>query len=166
MEWSVLATFAGVLVAAAGAAWAIVREQSVIRQLERVTAVLTDVPEGSPGHAHLVVVRADLARRLNETYRAPRHWFRAFAGWTFWILAALAFVLAYVYAYVGLTALLPLPVSRRDFTPRDWFELAGVFVGLSVGAFFLAGAALLGRSRKRRAWLDGHNADEADRPSV
>lgn len=166
MEWSVLATFAGVLVAAAGAAWAIVREQSLIRQLERVTSVLTDVPEGSPGYDHLVFVRADLARRLNETYRAPRHWLRAFVGWTLRLASGLAFALAYVYVYLGLNMLVPVARPGRDYSAANWLELAGVFGALACGVSVAASLTMWGRSERRRTWLRGHRPDEADRPSV
>lgn len=166
MEWSVLATFAGVLVAAAGAASAIVREQSLIRQLERVTAVLTDVREGSPGYDHLVVVRADLARRFNETYRAPRHWGRAFAGWTLRVAAALALVLTYVYVFTGLYTLMPRNRPVSDYSGSDWLELGGLFGALAVGVFIASGLVMWGRSERRRKWLNTHGPEEADRPSV
>ena len=166
MEWSVLATFAGVLVAAAGAAWAIVREQSLMRQLERVSAVLKDVPEGSPGHAHLVVVRADLARRLNETYRAPRHWVLAFIGWALRIAGAMALVLAYVYGYIWIATVMPPTRPVSSYTALDWLQLAGTFAALATGVFLIAGLVSWKRSEKRREWLKSHRPDEADRPSV
>lgn len=166
MEWSVLATFAGVLIAAFGAAWAIVREQSLIRQLERVTAVLTDVPVGSPGYDDLVVVRAHLARRFNETYRAPREWARGFFGWTLRVAGALAFVLAYVYVFIGLNALLPRTRPFSDYRATDWLAIGGLFAALALGVFIAATLVMWGRSDRRRRWLIAHDPDEAHRPSV
>lgn len=166
MEWSVLATFAGVLVAAFGAAWAIVREQSVMRQLERVSAVLKDLPCDDPGRDHLVVVRADLAKRLNEGYRAPRIWGLALLASALRIFGAIVIAVGYVYAFIGLNSLLPPTADLRGYRSADWLGLSVVFVVIGAATFLIAAAVVGKRSQLRRGWLSRHSRDSADRSSV
>ncbi|MFJ3385608.1 MULTISPECIES: hypothetical protein [unclassified Curtobacterium] len=166
MEWSVLATFAGVLVAAFGAAWAIVREQSPMRQLERVSAVLKDMPEGDSACESLEVVRRDLAKRINSAYRAPREWFFGIAAWAFRIGGWLVFVVAYGYAFLGLEALLPPTRDPRDYGAADWLELAAFFGIFAAVAGLLATQLFHIRNRNRRKWLDEHHANATHRTSV
>lgn len=79
--WATVASLAGVLVAAGGAAWAIAREQSLLRQLERITDILKDTEAAGSARADLEHVRDSLARRINLRYRAPRLRQEAFGSW-------------------------------------------------------------------------------------
>lgn len=158
MQWSVVATFAGVLVAASAAAWGIVREQSVVRQLERLTAILKDIGEDEPSRAHLEFVRTDLAERLNTNYRAPREWLASFIGWTLRLAAWASFVIAYAAIAATLIAQIPKPV--RDGGPGTIIMVALLNAAVGGASLLLAAAFFRRRRVRRQRWLDDHQSDE------
>jgi len=67
-----LTAIAGVLVTAALGAIAVVREQSAMRQLERITAILKDAPEGTITQRRLQLLQEHLTHRVSLQYRLPR----------------------------------------------------------------------------------------------
>jgi hypothetical protein len=68
----VLTPLAAVLVTAVLGALGIAREQSAMRQLEWITAVLKDAGSKFPGREELVWLQEALAKRVNLQHRAPR----------------------------------------------------------------------------------------------
>jgi uncharacterized membrane protein (DUF485 family) len=150
MDWTVVAAFVGVLVPAALTALGIAREQSALRQLERVAAVLKDTADDVPGRPHLVWLHAALAERVNAQYRAPRYrplqvlaWTMVLGGWSLAIYLYVIVLVAFVRA-----------------TPSDPHLPAivgmGIFGGLLVSflvAVFLGRRWLRQRATRRFEWL-------------
>ncbi|MFS0731035.1 hypothetical protein ABC270_13270 [Curtobacterium sp. 1P10AnD] len=77
-----LTAVAGVLVTAALGAIAVVREQSAMRQLERITAILKDAPEGTITQRRLQVLQEHLTHRVSLQYRLPKGAEAQFLGLT------------------------------------------------------------------------------------
>lgn len=162
--WSVIATFAGVLVAAIGAAWAIVREQSVLRQLERVSSILKDYPESDAGREDLEFVRGDLAKRLNKVYRAPYEWFAGFAGWVIGMFGAAALIMAYLFLVTAANQ--EWPTSHKHRQPADWVNLASFTGVLGAVAVVVSIAFFARRTSVRRKWLKQNAKDMTSREDL
>jgi hypothetical protein len=155
MDWSVLATFAGVAVAAAGAAWAVVREQSVLRQLERVTAVLKDLPESSPAAPQLMFLQNSLARRLSRGYRAPKLYWEQYFGW-FALLLSIGMFASLVATAVR-AALYSWTVMRMGAVAD--VILVGILLLFIAVAFLVGVRYLRRRTRTRNDWLEADGSD-------
>lgn len=144
MTWSVIATLAGVAVTAVLGTLAIVREQSVVRQLERVNAVLKDMPAEAAGYAHLEWLRGDLARRVNLQYRAPRQRYRLFWGWYGLVLGGLFLVIG--YAVMVALAIRSVPETPTPEPIPTWLSVL-FFCAVTVSSFLMI---LLGMLFMRR----------------
>jgi hypothetical protein len=111
MDWSVLGSLAGLIGAGAAlwaAAWAIVRERSPLRELERITSVLKETPDNAPRRRELEAVRDHLSLRLNIRYRVPPQTYLIFLSWTLIVASFIFFILFIVIASID-SRPLPLP---------------------------------------------------------
>lgn len=142
----------------------IAHEQSLIRRLERITAVLKDTPKGAAAETHLQWLRDDLARRLNIAHRAPRErdsqWFR-------WALAVLGgSVLAGIYVLIVVAAAIasnsndePVSAGQGGFT----FVL---IVAAAIASLLFGSALLIRRNKKRERWAEEVAADDPHSPKI
>ena len=152
MNWGVLAPLAAVIVTAVLGAVAIAREQSAIRQLERVTIVLKDAESDFDGRQALLWLQTALAERVNRQYRAPRKrsaliygWATRLAGWG--VLLWVYFVFSSVFFRTVLTDEVGQPRVGATWAAVISITVLG-FVGSAVGAFHLRK-----RERERAEWL-------------
>jgi hypothetical protein len=162
MPWSVLATLAGVAVTALLGALAIVREESVVRQLERITALLKETPDDAEGRAHLEWLRKDLSRRLNYQYRAPRQRLTLFMGW-FGLLFGIGNLLAIYFLAAFKFATLTTTFLDPGWEP--WI-VYGTLALMSVGLARSAYRAIGRRARRRVRWILRHNSDASKSPYI
>lgn len=162
MPWSVIATLAGVAVTALLGALAIVREQSVVRQLERVTALLKDTPEHAEGRSHLEWLRGDLSRRLNYQYRAPRQRFALFMGW-FGLLFGLGNLIALYFLAAFRFA--SLATERLDPGWAPWVTYGGLVL-VSIGLARSAYRGIVRRARRRIRWILRHKQSATRSPYI
>jgi len=143
MDWSVLGSLAGLLGAGAAlwaAAWAIVRERSPLRELERITSILKDTPDDAPKRQELEAVRNHLSLRLNLRYRVPPQTPLIFLSWTLIVASFGAFILFIVLASIEST---PMPIA---------FQLTYGFLN---GAVLSVGYGLLYKwQQNRRVWAE------------
>lgn len=156
-----LIAIVGLLVGAAGGAWAIVREQSLIRQLERVTAVLKDTPDdASKARRDLEHIRNHLALRINRRYRAPRQRLELFNAWYFTLLGmGIAIVLVVTAIATGVER-----VQDAD-VPVVWSVVS--LLAMGIGALALGCYLNYRRDRARSAWvLTASNAGDDDRSTA
>lgn len=155
MTWTVLAALAGAFVTATLGALAIVREQSVIRQLERITAILKDTPDTVQGRANVEWVRDDLARRLNFQYRAPRQGSNLFIGWLGVLFGTGVLIL--VYAGLVFTGI-AMALSGEAKTLPAWISVTEVVVVAAIAIVLLrTGYGFLRRrARQRLRWVIRH----------
>ena len=140
MDWSIV----GGILAGAAAVWAAVytllRERAPMRELERVTAVLKDTPEGAAHRPHLEAVRDHLCLRINFAYRAPREFLLLSLGWTGLLGGLAMFVFVFILEFFG-----------EGATPA-WASLG---LGICTGVLVTLGRfALYSRWRVRRNWLN------------
>ena len=165
MDWGVVAPLAAVLVTAVLGALGIAREQSAIRQLERVTAVLKDAEDDFEGRAELIWLRNALAKRINLQYRAPRKrrvllygWATRLAGWG--LLLWVYFVFSSVFFRVVLTDSVGQPRVEATWAMVIALAILG-FVGSGVGAFHLRK-----RERQRTEWLATAGPTDSEAPPL
>lgn len=138
-----------VLVGAAGATWAVVREQSLMRQLERVTAILKDTPvEALEPRKDLEYLRDHLSRRINRRYRAPRERFRLFMGW--YLTLAGVGTLVWTFLLVAMQW-----VSQASPSPEAVPFAVAATVVLAIIAFALGRTTLRRRENARLDWVVG-----------
>lgn len=165
MDWGVLAPFAAVVVTAVLGAFGIAREQSAIRQLERVTAVLKDAGGDFDGRTELLWLQGALSKRVNRQYRAPRKratllygWATRLAGWG--LLLWIYFVLSSAFFKNVLT-----DSGGQPRVGATWSFVIAVgvlgFLGSIVGA-----ASLRKREKDRAAWLATAEADDSEAPAL
>ncbi len=165
MDWDVVAPLAAVFVTAVLGALGIAREQSAIRQLERVTAVLKDAEDDFEGRAELLWLRSALAKRINLQYRAPRKrrvlfygWATRLAGWG--LLIWVYFVFSSVIFRVVLTDSVGQPRVGATWAMVIAITVLG-FVGSGVGAFHLRK-----RERQRTDWLKTASPTTSEAPQL
>ena len=163
MDWAVIAPLAAVVVTAVLGALAVAREQSAIRQLERVTALLEDGDDDFAGRSDLLWLQSALARRVNQQYRAPRKratlvygWAMRLAGWG--LLLWVYFVISGAIFQVALRD--SVGQARMGAT---WAFIVSIVVlgvlGSAIGAF-----SLRKRARERSEWLATADPDESHAP--
>lgn len=165
MNWGIVASFAAVAVTAVLGALGIAREQSAIRQLERVTAVLKDSEPTFQGRAELEWMRAALAKRVNNQYRAPRA--RGNLFWS-WVSLLLGWgLLAGIYG-IFVKALTDAATATNDGKVEGW----GAWVVLSIGIITGVGGAMTGarglraRQALRDKWIKQARAEDSDAPTL
>ena len=166
MNWAaaapVLAPIAAVVVTAALGALGIAREQSAMRQLERVTAVLKETPEHAAARGQLEWLRDALAAHVNAQYRAPRHRFIQTVGW----VTTLGGCGIGVWFYM----VLALATERASPDPADtptWVALAIFFGLLIIAAAVWSGPWFLrGRSAAREGWIEKARPDDSAAPKM
>lgn len=158
-----LSAIFGVVVAAAATFWSIYEGRGPLKKLERVSAIVKDMTEDAQGRIELQVVQADLARRINFAYRAPRQlfevvfaWFSRVGGGVFLGIAYLTFVLAAMHS---------LPRAM------GFWSLSGLgggilYAAIGLALILLAEAALLRRKRSRMSWIEKHGETETDAPTL
>jgi len=161
VNWEVMAPFAAVVVTAALGAWGIAREQSAMRQLERVTAVLKDAGDDFEGRAELLWLQTALSRRVNRQYRAPQKRGVLFYAWALRI-ASLGMLL-WVY-FVLTNAFFSRALTDEVGQPRvgaTWATIVAITVLGVLGA--IVGALQLRRREKERAeWLRVAEPDSSE----
>ena len=165
MDLGVIAPLAAVIVTAVLGALGIAREQSAMRQLERVTVVLKEAGQDFEGRAELLWLQTALAKRLNRQYRAPRKrgvllygWAMRLAGWG---------LLTWVY-FVLSDALFQVVLTDSNGQPRvaaTW-SLIISFVVLGVIGSVIGTTSLRRRERDRRQWLNAAGPHESDAPHL
>lgn len=163
MSWAVVATFAGIGVTAVLGAITAAHEQTPMKQLERVTALLKDTPTDASERAQLVWLRDELSRRVNERYRAPRDRFGLGLGWLTGLYGAGLTV-------VFLPALIHL--LTKDWTPTGEFPVEvqpliyGGLLVLGIGLIVIGRYSLKTRREARRRWIDEHTSTESAQPRL
>lgn len=165
VDLGVIAPLAAVIVTAVLGALGIAREQSAMRQLERVTVVLKEAGKDFEGRAELLWLQTALAKRLNQQYRAPRKrgvllygWAMRLAGWG---------LLTWVY-FVLSGALFQVVLTDSNGQPRvaaTW-GLVISFVVLGALGSVIGTTSLRKRERDRREWLVAAGPDESDAPHL
>ncbi|WIB69786.1 hypothetical protein [Curtobacterium sp. MCBD17_026] len=161
MDWAVVATFAGIGVTAVLGAFATVREQSPVRQLERVTAMLKDTPASTSARDDLEQLRDSLARRVLNGYRAPREGWMLTLSWLAFLYGGF-FVVAgpVILAYNGLSL-----VPGLSDAPWQWMIMGAALGG---GGWFLyvQGRGLFAvRHKIRTNWLKNAKHTESKAPT-
>ncbi|MCS6587146.1 hypothetical protein [Curtobacterium flaccumfaciens] len=165
MDWGVLASLAAVIVTAVLGALAIAREQSAMRQLERVTAVLKDTSQDFEGRQELLWLQSTLSTRVNLQYRAPRKRRVLIYGWA--TRLAGAGLLLWVY-FVVTSAFVSSALIDSGGQPRvgaTWAML-GVIVALGVAGTAVGARHLRRRDRERRAWVEAASSDASEAPQL
>ena len=165
MDLGVIAPLAAVIVTAVLGALGIAREQSAMRQLERVTVVLKEAGEDFEGRTELLWLQTALAKRLNQQYRAPRKrgmllygWAMRLAGWG--LLTWVYFVLSGAFFQVVLT-----DSNGQPRVAATW-GLVISFVVLGVLGSVVGTTSLRKRERDRREWLVAAGPYESDAPHL
>lgn len=163
MDLGVIAPVAAVIVTALLGALGIAREQSAIRQLERVTTVLKDAGDDFEGRSELLWLRAALAKRVNQQYRAPRKRGVLISGWAM-RLAGWGLLLWVYFVFSNV-------IFRDVFTdsggqPRiglTWALVISILV-LGVLGSAIGAAGLRKRDRDREQWLATAGSDQSHAP--
>lgn len=158
MDWTIVAPISAVFVTAVLGALGISREQSVMRQLERVTAVLKDMPDNAEGRRDLEWLQTALARRVNNQYRAPRMrddlawgWLSRLSGW------GLSLIL-YVLFFHAVQRASP---SETPSALSGWITLAFLAL-IAVGSAWAGSRRLRRRVNERQKWIvESHSTDSA-----
>lgn len=163
MDWGVVAPVSAVIVTAVLGALGIAREQSAIRQLERVTAVLKDTNDDFDGRPELRWLQGELASRVKQQYRAPRKrseliygWGLRFGGWG---------LLIWVYFVIS-SAFFQQVLTDRNGQPRlgaTWALIISIFA-LGVLGSIVGAAILRKRERDRVHWLAKAGPEESLAP--
>lgn len=163
MNWAIVATFVGIGVTAVLGAITAAHEQSPMKQLERVTALLKDTPSDAAERRQLTWLRDELSRRVNEQYRAPTDRYGLGLGSVIGIYGA------------GLVVFL-FPILINLWT-KDWTPPQNLSVGvqsLMYGALLVGGGVLAAFGRKtlklrnlrRRQWVAEHDDTENSRARI
>lgn len=166
MNWTVLATFVSIAVTAILGFLAIAREGSLTRKLERVSAVLSDIPATSAATDHLTWLRDDLARRVNLRYRAPRELLALSVGWTFSVLGSLLLLSSWVLLILSAVAESGKVTKAESAAIAEargtfWIMLAIGFVSLLIGQ-----VTIVIREARRNRWAAAARADETASPLI
>jgi hypothetical protein len=163
VDWGVVAPVGAVIVTAVLGALGIAKEQSAIRQLERVTLVLKDTGDEYAGRSELLWLQGVLAKRVNQQYRAPRKrgvliygWAMRLAGWG---------LLLWVYLVVS-GAIFRLVLTDSVGQPRvgaTWALVISIVV-LGVLGSAIGALVIRRRERERAEWLVAAGPDESHAP--
>lgn len=160
-----VAALAAVLVTAALGALGITREQSAIRQRERVTAVLKEMGSDAKGRDELEWLQGALARRVNLQYRAPRERSSMLAGWTGRLLGS-GLVL---YTYFFLTTTFLASVTSDDsgnLTPFGTAITLGAYTVGGVAAILVGNLNLRQRRSIRDRWVTEAEPGDSTAPTL
>ena len=164
MSWTVIAAFAAPAVAAVLGAWGIAREQSVIRRLERITAILKDTPKGAAAEAHLQWLRDDLARRLNIAYRAPRERESQWFGWALTVLGGS--ILAGIYILIVVAAAIASNTSEEPISAGQGVLTFVLIVVGAIASLLFGFGLIIRRNKKRERWAEEAAADDTHSPKI
>lgn len=164
MSWTVIAAFAAPAVAASIGAWGLAREQSILRRLERVTAVLKETPESAQAREHLEWLRDDLARRLNIGYRAPRAREALWWGWALTVLGGAA--LAAIYILVIVAAASSVSASGHSATAGEGVLFFVISVIASFAVLIAGFVLIIRRNAKRELWAKNAGWDDTHSPTI
>jgi hypothetical protein len=159
MDLGGVSAFVGVCVAAVATIWTVYDGRAPLRRLERISNILKEVPAGSEAHNYLVFMQTDLARRINQNYRAPRKEVDAMMAWLLRVCGGLLSVSAYLAlsTSIGAAVLPSVDGESQTYSVGSWV----LFGMLGVLMLSLAAVALKRRRKERLLWISTHKADES-----